>query len=82
MERYTDFRKKEVINICDGEKMGFTSDLELDLRNGRILKLVVTKGNRVFDLFNCPEERIINWNEIKRIGEDTILVEPRGFRRG
>ncbi len=37
--KISDFQTKDVINIVDGKKLGQISDLELDLRNGRIERL-------------------------------------------
>ena len=32
--RICDLREKEVINICDGERLGFVEDVEFDLCTG------------------------------------------------
>ena len=29
MEKFSDLQEKEVINICDGRRLGFVGDLEL-----------------------------------------------------
>jgi len=36
MNRTSDFREKEVINIKDGRRLGFVSDVEINLQSGRI----------------------------------------------
>ena len=36
MNRSSDFRQKEVINISDGKRLGFVSDVEIDLEEGKI----------------------------------------------
>ena len=37
----SDFKYKEVINLSDGEKMGYVYDLEIDIVNGCITKIIV-----------------------------------------
>ena len=34
MEKFSDLQEKEVINICDGRRLGFVGDLELDIPSG------------------------------------------------
>ena len=39
--RVTELRCKEVINITDGQRLGFVSDVEVQLPEGKVLALVV-----------------------------------------
>ncbi len=73
--RMTDLRYKEVINIIDGSRYGYVGDAELDLVSGRICALIVPGPARLFGLLGRFEEYVFSWECIKRIGEDTILVE-------
>ena len=36
MEKTSDFRQKEVINVRDGRRLGVIIDMEFDLKTGRI----------------------------------------------
>ena len=36
-----DLRDKEVINICDGKRLGYVIDVEIDLCDGKIISIVV-----------------------------------------
>ena len=74
METFCCFKKKEVINICDGMRLGHVCDLEFDMRSGKIRKIIVPEGNRFFGLC-CEREFRIPWECIRRIGDDVILVE-------
>lgn len=77
---FSELRDKEVINVCDGKRMGFVCDLEIDPENGRICALILPprsflasfkKGSAVHIPFGC----------IRQIGRDLILVElglPKG----
>jgi YlmC/YmxH family sporulation protein len=73
--RIVDLRGKEVINICDGARLGFPCDVEIDMVTGQLVAIVVPGPNRFFGLFGHTEDYVVPWCQIKRIGEDTILVE-------
>ena len=73
--RVTDLRCKEVINVTDGLRLGFVSDVEILLPHGKVLALVVPGPCRFFGLFGRKDDFVIPWNCIRRIGSDIILVE-------
>ncbi len=75
IERFCDLKQKEVINVCDGFRLGFICDLEIDLKNGRILKIIIPAPGKLFGLFCREKEYRIPWGCIKKIGSDIILVE-------
>lgn len=75
MNRSSDFRNKEVINISDGRRLGFVSDVEINLEDGRIEAIVIPGAGRLFGLIGKDSEFVIPWDRIKKIGEDIILVE-------
>lgn len=71
-----DFKHKEVINICDGKRLGFVQDVCADLETGRITSIIVPGGtNRLMNLFSNSNDIVIPWEQIKCIGEDLILIE-------
>lgn len=75
MCRTSDIRQKEVINIADGRRLGFVSDVEINFEEGRIETIVVPTGGKFFGLIGKENEFVIPWERVKRIGEDIILVE-------
>lgn len=75
MNRISDFREKEVINISDGRRIGFVADVEIDIQNGRIDALIVPAGGRLFGIIGKDNEFIVPWEKVKKIGEDIILVD-------
>ena len=81
--RFTDLRCKEVINICDGCRLGYVGDVECQLPEGQMTALIVPGPFRFFGLFGKGEEFVIAWDQVKVIGEDAVLVcfdrrpEPR-----
>lgn len=73
--KISDFQTKDVINIVDGKKLGQVSDLELDLRQGRIESIVVPNHSRFFGFFGGGEDMVIPWRSIVKIGLDVVLVK-------
>jgi len=71
-----EMRKLEVINVCNGKRMGCVADLEFDLCMGQILAILVPKRYDLNDLFCKKDKRFIRipWCNIDRIGDDIILV--------
>ena len=72
---YCELRSKEVINVCDGARLGMICDLELDACDGKVLAVVVPGPSRCFGLIRSSEELVIPFCKLKKIGDDVILVE-------
>lgn len=70
----SELRKKEVINVRDGKRLGFVCDLDIDLCKGQIRALIVPAPSRWFSVFGKESDYVINWDNIVRIGIDVILV--------
>lgn len=68
-----DLRKKEIINLCDGARLGYASDFEFDKCSAIIVGLVLEKDSGIFSL-SSPDRAVIPWCKVECIGEDTILV--------
>lgn len=73
--RFSELRCKEVVNTADGCRLGFICDLVIDLRDGRIIAIVVPGPCKVLGMFGRTEDFVIPWQCIKRIGGDIILVD-------
>ena len=69
--RYSELIKKEVINVYDGCYVGRICDVEIDTLCGRINGIFIPKGK--FSL-KRREYHYIKWEQIERIGCDTVLV--------
>lgn len=72
---FSELRRKEVINVCDGARLGCISDLELDDCNGAISAIIVPGPSRFWGILRSSEELVIPYSSIKKIGDDVILVE-------
>ncbi len=70
-----DFRHKEVININDGKRLGFVQDVCANLETGKITSIIVPGSKKMRNMFSKDEDIVIEWEKIKCIGEDIILVE-------
>ena len=75
MARGIDFKQKEVIHITDGKILGFVIDVQADFEKGEIHSIVVAKTGKIFNNVNSKSNITIEWKDIKKIGEDVILVE-------
>lgn len=75
MERFStcELREKEVINLCDGTRMGCPCDFEFNVYEGAITAIIVPSHNSFFGL-NRADDIVIPWERIERIGTDAILV--------
>ena len=73
--RFRDLRRKEVININDGCRLGLVADVDLRAPEGPSIAIVVYGPARFFGLFGRGEEFYIPWDCIQRIGDDIILID-------
>jgi YlmC/YmxH family sporulation protein len=70
----SELQVKDIVAIEDGRKLGYISDLEIDVERGYIVSLVISLKGKMLGLFGKEEEVIIPWNHIVTIGADVILV--------
>lgn len=75
MANSSDIRKKEVIDIVNGRRLGLISDMHF-LPDGRISSISVPGPFSLAGLIHPGRGDItIPWEQIAKIGEDVILVE-------
>ena len=72
--RLTDLREKEVINVKDGARLGSVCDAELDADSARLTAIVIYGRLRFLGLMGREDDIVIRWQDIRIIGDDTILV--------
>ena len=65
--------KKDIINLCDGRRLGVATELVFDPKCATVLSLLVPQSKGVFS-FGKTEYLCIPWCKIECIGDDTILV--------
>ena len=79
--RFTDLRCKEVINICDGCRLGYVGDVECQLPEGQMTALIVPGPFRFFGLFGRGEDFYVPWDCVQRFGDDIILIDKPAQHR-
>ena len=75
--RLDDLKKKEVIDISTGERMGFIDDAEIDVSSSQVKSLVIYGRERFFGLLGREDDIIIPCSSIVVIGSDVVLVRHR-----
>ena len=85
--RFSELRDKEIINICDGRRLGYVCDAELKMSGeggaAALTALIVPGPARFFGLFGREPDFLIPMECVTRMGMDIILVEVKGdYRRG
>ncbi len=73
--RISDMRSKEVINITDGERLGFIYDVLFSAETGRITAVILPGGSKLLGLLGRDEDVMIPWENIRRVSNDVVLVE-------
>lgn len=72
--RFSEIERKEVINVCDGARLGFVCDADIDIKTGCVKKLIIPAKGKIFGIFGHCLEYHVCWNDIKCIGDDIILI--------
>ncbi len=75
MARLTDLRDRDVVNVNDGRRLGVVSDLELDLENGTVKAIVIPAAGGLRGVLGKKNDLVIAWENIVKVGVDTILVD-------
>ena len=74
--RISDLQNKDIVDIKSGEKIGNIIDIEVN-ENGEIIKLIIYDKKGFFLSLKGNSEEYVMWNEIKKIGQDVILVSRK-----
>ena len=74
---FSQLRCKEVICLADGRRLGFVTDVEVEVPQGTVCAVIVPGPCRILGLFGRRDDYKIPWGCIKRIGPDIILVDAR-----
>ncbi len=73
--KLSDLQKKDIIKIDTGLKLGKIIDIEFDPDNGKMIKLIVENNKGIRSMFSSEYDYEVDYNNIKKIGEDVILIE-------
>ena len=75
--KFTQLQCKEVICVSDGRRLGFVTDVLVEVPEGNIRAIVVPGPCRVLGVLGRHDDYVIPWNCIKRIGPDIVLADTR-----
>ncbi len=75
--KFTQLQCKEVISISDGRRLGFVSDVLVEVPEGNVTAIVVPGPCRICGVAGRHDDFIIPWKCICRIGPDIILVDTK-----
>lgn len=73
--KLSELQRKDIINIKDGKKVGRIIDVEFDSSNGYMIKFVIERTHFVRSLLSTSENLSIKFTQIKKLGEDVILID-------
>lgn len=73
--RFSDLQCKEVICVATGQRLGFVTDIQMEMPQGEIRAVIVPCPCRFGVWPGRREDYVIPWNCIKRIGPDIVLVD-------
>jgi YlmC/YmxH family sporulation protein len=73
--RMADLRDRDVVNVNDGKRLGIISDIEVDVERGRIRAIVIPGTGGFMGVLSRKHDLIISWDQIVKVGVDTILVD-------
>ena len=72
--RLSDLQKKDVVNVNDGKRIGSIIDIHIN-EEGSMDEIIIEKSAFLVSIFSSKNEISIKWEQIKKIGEDVILVD-------
>jgi len=70
----SELQNKTLINMTDGRNIGNIIDIKMDEVTGNIIALIIEHNKKGFSFSNKNNSTEIKWEDIKKIGEDVILV--------
>jgi YlmC/YmxH family sporulation protein len=73
--KLSELQRKDIVNIKDGKKIGRIIDVIFDPTNGYMIRFVIESSHFVKNLFSNNEEITIKFTQIKKMGEDVILID-------
>ena len=75
--RLCELRQKEVINIKDGKRLGYGGDVDLDMKTGCLIAVIVPGPGCFWGFLGREKEFIIPFCDICQIGSDVMLVSVK-----
>lgn len=74
---FSDLQCREVICLSDGQRLGFITDVQIEIPDGKVCAIVVPGPCRFLGITGRSDDYIIPWNCIKKVGPDIVLVDTK-----
>lgn len=71
--RLSELQNKNIVNLNDGKMIGNIIDIDIN-QEGISSEIIVEKSKFLISRFSSNGEVSIKWKQIKKIGQDVILV--------
>ena len=75
--KFTELQCKEVICVSDGRRLGFVTDVLVEMPEGTVSAIVVPGPCRILGVAGRRDDFVIPWSCIRRIGPDIVLVDTK-----
>jgi len=75
--KFTELQCKEVICISDGRRLGFVTDVLVEMPEGNVCAIVVPGPCKILGVAGRRDDFVIPWSCIRRIGPDIVLVDTK-----
>ncbi len=75
--KFTDLQCKEVICVSNGQRLGFVSDVVVEMPEGRICSIVVPGPCKLLGVVGRQDDFCIPWGCIRKVGPDIVLVDVK-----
>lgn len=75
--KFTTLQCKEVICVGSGQRLGFVSDVQIELPQGTVCAIVVPGPCKFWGVLGRHDDYIIPWGSICKIGPDIVLVDTQ-----
>ena len=70
-----ELRRKDVIGVADGKRIGRVADIAFDEETGQVISLVIGVRRPGFGLLESEEKRTVSYDMVRTMGRDVILID-------
>lgn len=70
-----ELRRKDVIGVTDGKRIGRVTDVAFDEETGQITTFVIGVRRPWFGFFESEEKQTVPYDMVRTMGRDVILID-------
>lgn len=75
--KLSELQRKNIVELSTGKIVGKIIDVDFNIDDGKLKGFVIERSKYLKNIFSGDTDIIIKYEEIKKIGEDVILVEVK-----